>query len=468
METKTTTAYIEKTKCFLWDEQSILAIYLKVRECYIKSVLLESNEMDAKNLGSTYIAFDELFKMEIIDHHFILSQKDKEIKRKADSNCFEEMVDDAIQSVEVNDDHGEKINPHFFGYTGFSAIPYFENNLYCNFQNEIPDFSYSLYKYVIKHDLNTKTCEITELLQEGEESKLDEIISFLKTSQYNQFPFQIQGKEEVDCSDSDFLKLVHQAKENCYQGEVFQLVLSQSFSVKYKGDDMNVYRALRSISPSPFLFYFDFGSFHLFGSSPEAQLIVKDDIAEINPIAGTYKKGTNQSENINISNKLIQDAKENSEHVMLVDLARNDLNRVCEEVQVVQYKKVEEFSHVFHLVSKVQGILKNEDDLIKLIKCSFPAGTLTGAPKYRAIELIREYESISRNFYGGCIGITDFKKNYLHAILIRTFLSSNNQLKYRAGAGIVADSIPENELKEIENKLLPLRKALQMASVLNQ
>ena len=244
------------------------------------------------------------------------------------------------------------------------------------------------------------------------------------------------------------------------------MVLSKRFTQKYKGDDFNVYRALRSVNPSPYLFYFDYGNFKIFGSSPEAQLVVENEMAEIHPIAGTIKRSGNDERDAELAKQLASDAKENSEHVMLVDLARNDLSRNCAEVKVETYREIQFFSHVIHLVSKVTGKKKNNMETMQLVADTFPAGTLSGAPKYKALELIDKYETVNRTFYGGAIGVMDFKGNFNHAIMIRTFLSKDHELHWQAGAGIVTDSKPENELQEVYNKLGALTKALEIAKEL--
>ncbi len=253
------------------------------------------------------------------------------------------------------------------------------------------------------------------------------------------------------------------AKKHCQRGDVFQLVLSRRFSQGFKGDEFNVYRALRSVNPSPYLFYFDYGDFKIFGSSPEAQLIVKDGRAEIHPIAGTFKRTGNDEKDAELAKKLTEDDKENSEHVMLVDLARNDLSRNGNMVSVENYREVQFFSHVIHLVSKVTGRKKKDITTMKVVADTFPAGTLSGAPKHMAMQLIEKYEKTNRAYYGGAIGFMDFNGNFNHAIMIRTFLSKNHQLHYQAGAGLVAASNPENELQETYNKLGALTKALEIA-----
>jgi anthranilate synthase component 1 len=248
---------------------------------------------------------------------------------------------------------------------------------------------------------------------------------------------------------------------------VFQIVLSRQFSQEFEGDDFNVYRALRSINPSPYLFYFDYGSYRIFGSSPEAELRVNNNKATIHPIAGTFKRTGNDDQDRELAEQLSKDPKENAEHVMLVDLARNDLSRNAENVQVETYREVQFYSHVIHLVSQVTGDITDHTNLIKVLGETFPAGTLSGAPKYKAMELIDRYENQNRGYYGGCIGYLGFDRSVNHAIMIRSFLSKNNRLFYQAGAGIVADSKEENELQEVNNKLAALKKAIEMAKEIN-
>lgn len=272
-----------------------------------------------------------------------------------------------------------------------------------------------------------------------------------------------KGEKSSNLTDAEFLEFVEQGKQHCFRGDVFQLVLSRRFSQSFQGDDFNVYRTLRSINPSPYLFYFDYGDFKIFGSSPEAQLVVQDGKAEIHPIAGTFKRTGNDEEDAAAALELSKDPKENSEHVMLVDLARNDLSRNGSEVVVEKNREIQFYSHVIHLVSKVSCKMKAAAKTFRVVADTFPAGTLSGAPKHKALQLIDRYEKTKRNFYGGAIGYLDFDGNFNHAIIIRSFLSQHNQLHYQAGAGIVADSVPENELQEVYNKLGALDKALSLA-----
>ena len=252
-------------------------------------------------------------------------------------------------------------------------------------------------------------------------------------------------------------------KKHIYRGDVFQIVPSRAFTQGFLGDEFNVYRCLRSINPSPYLFYFDYGSFKLFGSSPEAQITIKNETANIFPIAGTFKRSGNDEEDAKIAKALENDPKESAEHVMLVDLARNDLSRHCQQVEVKSFKEVQYYSHLIHLVSKVSGRLQDKGSSFKVVADTYPAGTLSGAPKYRAMQLIDENENLGRNFYAGAIGYMGFNDDFNHAIMIRTFMSKNNKLYYRAGAGIVADSVAETELNEVNNKIAALRKAIEMA-----
>jgi len=271
------------------------------------------------------------------------------------------------------------------------------------------------------------------------------------------------GEKSSNLSDEQFIEFVKKGKDHCYRGDVFQLVLSRRFSQGFKGDEFNVYRTLRSINPSPYLFFFDYGYFRIFGSSPEAQLIVQDSKAEIHPIAGTFRRTGDDEKDSKAAEALAKDPKENSEHVMLVDLARNDLSRNGSKVEVEKNREVQFYSHVIHLVSKVTCKMKKSAKTFRVVADTFPAGTLSGAPKHKALQLIDRYETTKRNFYGGAIGYMDFHGNFNHAIIIRSFLSKNHELHYQAGAGIVADSVPENELQEVYNKLGALDKALTLA-----
>ena len=327
---------------------------------------------------------------------------------------------------------------------------------------DIPDIYYAVYQNIIAISLFNHEAHLFSHNLDGVHN-LDHLEQLINGKQQSKFRFEKIGTKTSNLTDAEFLEFVNQGKQHCYRGDVFQLVLSRRFSQRFQGDDFNVYRTLRSINPSPYLFYFDYGNFKIFGSSPEAQLIVHEGKAEIHPIAGTFKRTGNYQEDAASALELSKDPKENREHVMLVDLARNDLSRNGSEVIVEKNREIQFYSHVIHLVSKVSCKMKDWVKTFQVVADTFPAGTLSGAPKHKALQLIDRYEKNKRNFYGGAIGYLDFEGNFNHAIIIRSFLSQKNQLHYQAGAGIVADSVPENELQEVYNKLGALDKALTLA-----
>jgi len=301
-------------------------------------------------------------------------------------------------------------------------------------------------------------------LPSDEVSQLNAFVCAFRISTHPSYSFHNAGEETSNYKDEEFLSMLTKGKEHCLKGDVFQIVLSRQFQQGFKGDEFNVYRALRSVNPSPYLFYFDYGSFKLMGSSPEAQLVVKGGMAAIHPIAGTFRRTGDDTADRLLAEELAKDEKENSEHVMLVDLARNDLSRVSNEVKVEVFKEVQFYSHVIHLVSKVTGKLSDSSDGLRMMANTFPAGTLSGAPKYKAMTLINKYENLSRGFYGGAIGFLGFNGDINLAIMIRSLMSKDNHLYYQAGAGVVAQSIPESELQEVDNKLAALRKAINLAN----
>ena len=305
-----------------------------------------------------------------------------------------------------------------------------------------------------------------ENLLEGESSEQERLAYLIQNKNFPEYNFHIQGEEQSNMTDEDFKKLVVKMKEHIKRGDVFQIVPSRAFKMPFSGDEFNVYRALRSINPSPYLFYFDYGDFKLFGSSPEAQLTIKEQQAAIYPIAGTFKRTGEIEQDQELAERLKNDPKENAEHVMLVDLARNDLSKHCANVQVTSYKEAQYYSHVIHLVSKVTGQLHASVNPFDVVGDTFPAGTLSGAPKHMALTLIDRYEGLDRSFYSGAIGFMGFNGDFNHAIMIRSFLSQTNTLHYQAGAGIVLDSDPEKELQEVNNKISALRRALELAATI--
>jgi anthranilate synthase component 1 len=353
----------------------------------------------------------------------------------------------------------------------YDAIRFFEDVSIDKKEELIPDILYKLYRYVIvvDHFSNELTLFQHEVDKpsEGEErgshSALDNMEQIIFSNRFSTYRFALTEAETSNFKDEEFLKIIEKGKEHCFRGDVFQIVLSRRFTMGFKGDEFNVYRALRSINPSPYLFYFDYGSFKLLGSSPEAQLQVSNGKAHIYPIAGTFRRSGNDQEDAALAEKLAADEKENAEHIMLVDLARNDMSRNADHVHVEVFKEIQFYSHVIHLVSKVTGTIKKEGSVVRMAADTFPAGTLSGAPKHMAMTLINKYENVNRGFYGGAIGFIGFDGSFNHAIMIRTFLSHENKLICQAGAGVVSKSSAESELQEVNNKLTALRKAVSMA-----
>jgi len=453
-------------KKILADTITPVSVYLKIRDKFPNSILLESSDYHANDNSFSYICCNPIASIkienEIVTQHFPDGKSDKiQITSKTD---VPDILHKFSRTFEASENDFKFIENGLFGYMAYDAVRYFEDVKIGRKENSvsIPDVFYAVYQnviainhfkneaYIFAHCYNT-------------ESNINEIEQLLRSRNFATYNFTKNGEANSNLKDEEFKDHVALAKKHCQRGDVFQLVLSRRFSQGFKGDEFNVYRALRSVNPSPYLFYFDYGDFKIFGSSPEAQLIVKDGKAEIHPIAGTFKRTGNDEQDTVLAKQLSVDDKENSEHVMLVDLARNDLSRNGNVVTVENYREVQFFSHVIHLVSKVTGQMKKDITTMKVVADTFPAGTLSGAPKHMAMQLIEKYEKTSRGYYGGAIGFMDFKGNFNHAIMIRTFLSKNHQLHYQAGAGLVAASSPEDELQETYNKLGALNKALEIA-----
>ncbi|HFX18278.1 MAG TPA: anthranilate synthase component I family protein, partial [Flavobacteriales bacterium] len=355
------------------------------------------------------------------------------------------------------------------GYTGFEAVKYFED---IRFESKpqkdaIPELNYGFYRFIVAINHFNDNMIILENIPDGETSQIESFKNLVTAQKVPQFHFKANNDETSFITDEDFLDLVKKGKNYCQLGEVFQIVFARRFQQSFKGDEFNVYRALRSINPSPYLFYYDYGNFKLFGSSPESQLVIARGEAKLNPIAGTYKKTGDLNTDKLLGEQLRKDPKENAEHTMLVDLARNDLGRFCHNVEVKKYKDIQHFSHVIHIVSEVTGQVTSQDQAIDIFGATFPAGTLSGAPKYRALQLINKDEQHQRSFYGGTVGIISLTGDINTAITIRSILSQNGYLQYQAGAGVVVDSVPEKELQEVDNKLGALRKAIKMAEKFN-
>jgi len=455
----------ENRKEIITDTLTPVSIYLKIRDIYANSILLESSDYSSKDNSYAYICFKPIAKFELENNYLEINYPNKErsVYNIKDSDSVFNKLNEFMKSFEFSSNwKKDKFQSKgIYGYMSYDSINYFENITLenKNFGDNIPEMLYCLYENIIVvNTFNNQSTIISFSENKNELLKIEKLIS--NKSTYN-FSFKKQGEIKSNISDKDYLELVKKGISHCLRGDVFQIVLSRKFTQPYKGDDFNVYRKLRSINPSPYLFYFDYGNFKIFGSSPEAQLIINNKKAEIHPIAGTFKRTGDDLYDKEKAKELLSDDKENSEHMMLVDLARNDLSRSCNNVVVEKDREIQFYSHVIHLVSKVTGYLKSKSK--EIIGNTFPAGTLTGAPKYKAMELINEYETSKRQFYGGAIGMIDIYGNFNHAIIIRSFLSKNQALYFQAGAGVVSKSVPENELNEVYNKVGALIKSIEKA-----
>ena len=445
-----------------------VSIYLKVRDIYPNSLLLESSDYHSKDNSFSFICMDPVAELMVQHGQCTTSMPGEDPVQTSVSgkNAVVEQISSFISSFEITSGQEDMMVDGVFGYTSYDAVQYFED---ITFQaplpekEDIPEVRYNFFRFVLAINHFSNELTLFEHIVNGGESEIDNVTSLLHNRNIATYGFDLSGSEKSNLSDEDYRNMVSRGKEHCFRGDVFQIVLSRQFSQSFTGDEFNVYRALRSINPSPYLFYFDYGSYRLFGSSPEAQIKVEGGKATINPIAGTFKRTGNDREDQEAATKLAADDKENAEHVMLVDLARNDLSRSTNKVTVESYREIQFFSHVIHMVSKVSGTLPEDADTIRIMAESFPAGTLSGAPKYKAMELIDRYEGKRRGYYGGTIGFIRFNGDINHAIMIRSFLSRDHVLYYQAGAGIVSESTEEGELQEVNHKLAALKSALKMA-----
>lgn len=465
--------YELKTSCkkILADTTTPVSIYLRLRDSFPNSLLLESSDYQSRDNNISYICCDPIAGIVLTKDRLQINTPNSPIVEKdaADINLRAEVS--AFRSQFSATDSGESsvISSGLFGYFTFDSIEHFEDiklTRELSKERDIPYLQYHVYRYVIAIDHFRNELYIFENLLENESSTLDKLQYLIQNKNFPEYAFSRQGEESSNMSDADFRQLVDTMKEHIQQGDVFQIVPSRAFSTAFSGDEFNVYRALRSVNPSPYLFYFDYGDFKLFGSSPEAQLTIRNNEASIYPIAGTFKRTGNLERDIELAEELKNDPKESAEHVMLVDLARNDLSRHCKEVKIKSYKEAQFYSHVIHLVSKVSGKLNDGVNPFDVVGDTYPAGTLSGAPKHKALQLIDKYEGLQRSFYSGAIGYMGFNGDFNHAIMIRSFLSKQNILHYQAGAGIVLDSEPEKELQEVNNKIAALRRALELAETL--
>ena len=451
-----------------------VGIYLRMRDKFRDTILLESTDSHAGENSRSIIAINALGGIEIADFNnaeYKYPGQKTETLSLSKTETLTDVLGKYLDSY-VATKPEEKIATTaqgLFGYTTFDAVQFFEQIKFDaskKNKDSIPLIRYRLYQYVIILDHFKDEIYFCENNIEGYENEISNVESILRGKDVPVFPFKIIGEEQKDIEDETYRSMVEQGIAACQRGDVFQIVLSRSFNQKFSGDEFNVYRSLRSVNPGPYLFYFDYGDYKLMGSSPESQVLISNGKATVHPIAGTFKRTGDDDADKKLATDLENDAKENAEHIMLVDLARNDLSTVCTNVAVTKLKQINFYSHVIHMVSEVQGKINDGQNPFKILGATFPAGTLSGAPKYKAMQLIDKIENNSRSFYGGAIGYIGFDKTCNHAIMIRTFLCKDNTLHYRAGAGVVVSSKPQMELEEVGHKLAALKKAIQLAEAI--
>ncbi|HYC39978.1 MAG TPA: anthranilate synthase component I family protein [Chitinophagaceae bacterium] len=446
-----------------------VGIYLRLRDRFRDTVLLESTDHDAAENSWSFICVNAIAGIEISGERLEMKYPGEPPERTGLSNAdVPEQLWRFMSRFDISLNGEARFGQRLYGYTSYEAAEIFESRSNKRASAGIPPIRYRFYQYVLAIDHFRDQLFLCENHIAGIESEVSALRSLIQGKQLPQYPFSRSGPEIPNMGDEEYREMVRRGIIHCRRGDVFQVVLSRRFEQGFRGDEFNVYRALRGINPSPYLFYFDYGDYRLFGSSPESQLIIENGKASIHPIAGTVRReeaGAGMEEAVN---RLLSNPKENAEHVMLVDLARNDLSRLCENVAVSSYRQVKYFSHVVHLVSEVSGSPKPGANPFDLLAKTFPAGTLTGAPKIRAMELISALEPDPREYYGGMIGYAGFDGSSNHAIIIRSFLSRNNRLIYQAGAGVVVASDPEAELHEVHHKLGALRAAISAAEQMNE
>lgn len=464
-------------KQLLADVYTPVGIYLRVRDRFRDTILLESTDHHAAENSWSFICINAVAGIEITSKESIDLKLPKQRPERIAIKSVTEVPDllwTFMRSFEIRESQNKEARyaQGLFGYTTYDAVQFFDTIKLSgrmavgqgqNGPGPIPLMRYRLYQYVIAVNHFKDELFICENTISGLESEGAVVESLIKGKDVPSYPFRSAGNEEANMHDEDYMEMVKKGIQSCHRGDVFQIVLSRRFEQKFLGDEFNVYRALRNINPSPYLFFFDYGDYKLMGSSPEAQLIIRNGRAVVHPIAGTFRRTGDDEIDQEATERLLKDAKENAEHVMLVDLARNDLSRLCDEVEVAHYREVQYYSHVIHLVSEVTGKVAPGSNPFELLAKTFPAGTLSGAPKFKAMQLIDSFEPTVRSYYGGAIGFMGFDGSCNHAIMIRTLLSRNNTLIYQAGAGIVAASDPESELQEVNNKLGALKKAIALA-----
>ena len=457
------------SKTILADLYTPVGVYMRLRDLYPQSALMESSDYHDQSNARSFIGLNPIASV-AVGHGVatVLYPDGSSMQHEVGKDyTTDKAIHALIDNIEVEGDDAGFCG--LFGYTSFNAVRYFEDIAVkdeTQSKNDAPDVLYILYKVVIVFDHHNNMLKVVSLSDSSDDSDISDVLKAMNKASVQAYGFHPVGDVVSTLTDDEHRENIRRGIQHCLRGDVFQIVLSRRFIQKYEGDDFKLYRALRSINPSPYLFYFDFGGFRIFGSSPETHCRILGRKAYIDPIAGTTKRTGDEEADKRGAQYLRQDPKENAEHVMLVDLARNDLSRNCHHVKVDFYKDLQYYSHVIHLVSRVSGELDEGADPIKTFIDTFPAGTLSGAPKVRAMQLISEYEPHNRGAYGGCIGIIGLDGSLNQAITIRTFVARNGELWFQAGGGIVAKSDVEYELQEVNNKLGALRKAIAKAETL--
>ena len=467
--------YTTQTRKILADLYTPVGVYMRLRDIYPQSALMESSDYHGTENSRSFIGVHPIASIAVGHGVVTATYPDGRVEEKElpafgegkGEKCklaISKAFNDFIQAFHVEGEGSECCG--LYGFTTFNAVRYFENIPVKDTtmeKNDAPDIYYIMYKNIIVFDHFNNTMQLITL---GEEAELDALMKAINKANVKPYDFHPVGETTSTLTDEEHKANIRRCIQHCLRGDVFQIVVSRRFVQKYEGDDFKLYRALRSINPSPYLFYFDFGGFRIFGSSPETHNRIVGDKAFIDPIAGTTKRTGNMEQDRKAAEFLRNDPKENAEHVMLVDLARNDLSRNCHGVKVDFYKDMQFYSHVIHLVSRVSGTLDEQADHIKAFIDTFPAGTLSGAPKVRAMQIISELEPHNRGAYGGCIGFIGLNGDLNQAIVIRTFISRNGELWFQAGCGVVAKSNDQYELEECNNKLGALTKAIHITEEL--
>ena len=489
--------YKTVTRKILADLYTPVGVYMRLRDIYPQSALMESSDYHGSDNSRSFIGVHPIASI-AVGHGIVTATYPDGKVEKQELPAFGEgkgeecklaiskAINDFIQSFHVEGEGKDFCG--LYGFTTFNAMRYFENIPVKDTtmeKNDAPDIYYIMYKDIIVFDHFNNTMELIVLNEANEEEKseeaklensslstlhssleIDALLKAVNKANVKPYDFHPVGETTSTLTDEEHKANIRRCIQHCLRGDVFQIVVSRRFVQKYEGDDFKLYRALRSINPSPYLFYFDFGGFRIFGSSPETHNRIVGNKAFIDPIAGTTKRTGDMEQDRKAAEFLRNDPKENAEHVMLVDLARNDLSRNCHGVKVDFYKDMQFYSHVIHLVSRVSGTLDEGADHIKEFIDTFPAGTLSGAPKVRAMQIISELEPHNRGAYGGCIGFIGLNGDLNQAIVIRTFVSRNGELWFQAGSGVVAKSNDQYELEECNNKLGALTKAIHIAEKL--